>query len=84
MKSCVTLIVYVSLLQGIWLSFSSGRSPDNTVATCPVGSPLVLYPQPGVPKVAFCGRGFNRIDCPPTHYCNIHPADHYAVCCLFL
>mmetsp|Transcript_16182 Transcript_16182/g.20159 ORF Transcript_16182/g.20159 Transcript_16182/m.20159 type:complete len:179 (+) Transcript_16182:198-734(+) len=29
----------------------------------------------------FCGRGFNRTDCPKGSYCEIHPTDMYAVCC---
>ena len=29
----------------------------------------------------FCGRGFNRRDCPSTHQCVIAPNDAYAVCC---
>lgn len=29
----------------------------------------------------FCGLGPNRQDCPAEYYCNIHPADRFAVCC---
>ena len=33
-------------------------------------------------KDAFCGRGQNTITCPPGSFCNIHPADRYAICCV--
>ncbi|XP_035671401.1 waprin-Phi1-like [Branchiostoma floridae] len=40
---------------------------------CPSGDAYL----PGI----FCGRGPNRQDCPPTHSCQVHPADAWAVCC---
>ncbi|KAL8613702.1 hypothetical protein ACOMHN_029794 [Nucella lapillus] len=55
--------------------------PPGPKPTCPVGPPFVVYHKQGPSVVAFCGRGPNRTDCPPTHYCNIHPADLYAICC---
>jgi hypothetical protein len=45
---------------------------QKPVGTCEVGCPL--------PDV-FCGRGPSRQKCPRGYYCNIDPADRFAVCC---
>ncbi|XP_046573234.1 uncharacterized protein LOC124281250 [Haliotis rubra] len=48
---------------------------------------LELCPDNGTPEVdnngdnLFCGRGPNHVDCPEQSFCNIDPADRFAVCC---
>ena len=47
------------------------------VDPCEFGAPLTDNDE----NELFCGRGPNRVECPEGSYCEIHPADIYAVCC---
>lgn len=53
------------------------RVPTNPTSKCPIGEPLKN--SQGVEL--FCGRGPNRVDCPPGTTCEVDPTDRFAVCC---
>ncbi|XP_070190984.1 papilin-like isoform X1 [Littorina saxatilis] len=48
---------------------------------CSIGFPLLLASGGNNRTGVFCGRGFNRLDCPDGFACNISPTDRFAVCC---
>ncbi|XP_061170961.1 spore coat protein SP96-like [Saccostrea echinata] len=60
-------MIFIFLISVILL-FSGAESQ----ARCPRGNPL---------RSVFCGRGPNRQDCPSGYYCEIDPADRFAICC---
>ena len=52
-----------------------------TLAECPSPCSIGTHLRDVRNKAVFCGRGPERMDCPETHLCNIHPGDRGAVCC---